>query len=243
MHKDELIDKFLRQELSPEELIIFKERWETNPDFVKEVRAYSKMTIALKAARKMERSENTWAKLVVLNFSQLVRKYPSIAAVALLAFLLPLYLLLQSQRKVITPDSPLITILAKKYFISENLAEIKAYRARNHDTLKVLKNVIEIINPREKIKQLDKIKIETGLSHSFILANLFFESNNIDSANYHYKKGLLDDSVNEIANWNLLMGKLMLGELVTVKKELKKMMKLDNSVYQQKAKKLLRELE
>lgn len=76
-----LIHKYLEGNLLPEEITVFKNIFETNPEFAKEVKRYTDLKIALKTASSLRIKTGKRAKIIQLSWSKL-------ALAASLAFLI-----------------------------------------------------------------------------------------------------------------------------------------------------------
>lgn len=220
--KNDLIDKFLREELSEEELVVFKGYWNNDSVFVQEVRDYAKLKIALSASTKLEQ-ENSKNGRVISWVRNAFFKYQSIAAVMLLAIMLPLYLLLQGQKVAITPESPELVHLANKYFVNSRLKDLSI-------TANDIQNLKESIEDNQET------------STCFILADWHFMNEQPDKAMEYYKLGLTKDSQNQMAHWNMLMSKLSTGHLFEVKEALKIISESEGSLFKEKANALELEL-
>lgn len=239
--KNELIDKFLREELTEEELISFRKLWDSDPHFVKEVQDYSRMTVALKAAKRLDESRKNSRRAYIAPFRRAFYKYQSVAAIFLLAIMLPLYLLLQGQKRAITPKSPEIQILAQNYFIKDRLNTYLKSDNRHR-----LSKAILAYENRQIQKAVTSVKMaekEEKQRYPLILADLYFEIGQADSAYYYYSTGLNKNPKDSSAYWNSLMAQLALGKLIEVKEALNTLSKSDDVTFHDKANQLLMNLE
>lgn len=234
-HKDELIHKFLREELNDEELVSFKQLWETDPDFVEEVQQYAQMTTALRAADRLsqEKQRDVGIKTKV---RKLFIEHRAVAAVLLLAVMLPFYLLFQGQKRAITPESPEIRDYAQELFITDRLNN-----KSNVELTEILDNYEngDLVLAISIAKKMDNQSPE----FAFLIADLYFKLALTDSAQYFYQQGLNKDPSNNHARWNLLMAQMLSGELIQVKKQLTDLSYENGSPLQLKAQKLLDKLE
>lgn len=233
--KSILIEKFLKEELSETELAQFRDLWDTDPKFKKEVQDYSRLKVALKAADRMEK--HNIGKRVFSHLKTAFFKYQSVAAVMLLAVMLPLYLLLQGQKRAITPESPEVSVLANSNFVKPDfrMAEVSQLKDAQSAYLNG-----EISRSIELIRQLQK---ESGVSRTFLMADLFFEANQMDSALHYYQSGLIINPQDEEAKWNSLMTGLLVGDFIKTKEELRAWSLRTDAVYAEKAGQLIFELE
>lgn len=231
--KSILIEKFLKEELSEEELAEFRKLWDSDPVFVKEVRDYSRLKVALKASDRLEKD----SKGIVDHLRNAFFKYQSVAAIMLLAVMLPLYLLLQGQKRAITPESPEVVILAKAYFIKPE-ARLKADAA--------LAESLEAYQKGEFMQSIDLLKATstaTGRLFTGTLADLYFEAGKMNEARVHYTQELADHPQDSVTMWNSLMTDLLIGDFIETKETLRAWAQKTNSAYSEEANRLLLELE
>ncbi|MEO9964573.1 MAG: hypothetical protein ABJF11_02220 [Reichenbachiella sp.] len=237
--KNILIEKFLKEELSQEELVEFRAYWDSDPAFVKEVQDYSRLTVALKAAKRLKDDEKKTSTGVISHFKKAFFKYQSVAAIFLIAIMLPLYLLLQGQKRVITPESPEVRQLAKSNYIRKNLAS----KLAQDSLFKEVKVYFDQGKTADAIFILDQMEQENKMDYAAIKAGLFFELDQHDSAVYYYKIGFISNPTDSTIYWNALMSQLWMGELETSKIELRKLIKKPGGQYFDTANQLLLELE
>lgn len=239
--KNELIDKFLREELTEGELVTFRKLWDSDPAFVKEVQDYSRMTIALKAADRLDEDKKKTRTAFIAPFRKAFFKYQSVAAIFLLAIMLPLYLLLQGQKRAITAKSPEIKILAQNHFIKDRLNN---HLAQDENTgLSEAISVYAEGQVQEAITLIRQVEKENDRRYPLILADLHFEMGQPDSAIYFYSIGLKDNPKDSSAYWNRLMAQMAFGKLAEIKETLNVLSKSENAHFRDKADQILTSIE
>jgi len=234
--KDELIEKFLTHDLNEVELLQFKEKWYNDNDFVREVREYSNLIVALKAASKLEQdNENTSNPTKTFHMKPL-KYYMAFAA----SFSL---LLTSSFLFCITLRSP-----SKKELVDEYIINHRLYAVRGEDgTMSSnIKKAVEAYGHGKKEQALALLKNEVEQEgnelYIYTLADLFLELGQPDSAIYYYEKGGVSYPSDPYAHWNKIMSLLQKGEIGTAKDMLEELVASKASPYDKKAQALLDEL-
>ena len=233
----ELIQKFLEESLSTEELDVFRKHYEQDPDFAAEVKLHTDMEIALLAAKQLGNKKREEAKSKKQH-TQPLYQYLAMAAALLLLLSIPLYFLFQP---------PTAGELAQSYFMHQRL-----YDLRNGKEPSGQEVLFEKAHKAYKNKQ-------TGLAISFLrqateaapesaeyfytLADLYFISGQSDSALYYYKQGRQVHGGTPSALWNETMALLLVGEKDHVQTLLEKRLKDEAASHRKEAKELLKKLE
>ncbi len=226
---NKLIQNFINQKLTQEELNLFKKKWKENPEFREEVKAYTKLIIALKTADNLNYKNTTrQTKIFLLN------NFLAAASIIILCFLtIFIFHVIQS---------PSEKSLAKKHLIDYRLYSL---RGNINNEKSYISEAIKAYNKNDVFKAIDIIKQTKNKgknTYIFILADLYLKSNQPDSAIYYYQKGFLHNNTDPYAEWNYIMAWLQKGELKIVKRKLSEIISKNQSPYDQKAKILLEKL-
>ena len=228
---EELIQKFLDKELTEEERTLFKDRFEREPEFAKEVKRYVDLEVALRTAREIQPE----AKEATTGRRRLMTFYWPIAAAFLLLISIPLYLLLNAT----SPNE-----LAQEHFVRKRL-----YRLRDHSTQgdaafqqareayrnKKLSKAVTFM--RQAIEETPKVD-----EYHFTLADLYFEMNRPDSALYFYEQGRELRGDDSHALWNMAMSYLATGAFDEAEALLENIEETGTNYHKKEAKAVLKRL-
>lgn len=226
---NKLTQNFINKKLTQEELNLFKKKWKENSEFREDVKAYTKLIIALKTADKLNYKDITrQTKIFSLN------NFLAAASIIILCFLtIFIFHVIQS---------PSEKSLAKKHFIDYRLYSLRGY---TNNEKSYISEAIKAYNKNDVFKAIDIIKQTKNKDNNtyiFTLADLYLKSNQPDSAIYYYQKGNLHNNADPYAEWNCIMAWLQKGELKIVKRKLTEIISKKQSPYDQKAKILLEKL-
>ncbi len=226
-----LIKKFLDRTLNEEELASFKKKWEADPDFVQEVRDYAHLAVALKASADLRRQgEGSEAK--VRQLDPRVR-WAAVAAVALLV-VTPLYLTLRA---------PSAQELAQRHIIDTRLHSFRGAEDTDGSPFEEAIRAYSKGKRQEAIALMRQVEERESARYLFAMGDLFLEVAQPDSALYYYNRGKAFDPDDPYMRWNSIIAYLQKGEVANAKVQLEQLVVSGEPPYDQRARKLLEELD
>jgi pentatricopeptide repeat protein len=225
IHDQELINKFIEQELSEGEIGIFKEKYAHDPEFKEAVNLQSQAHISMKALAKMYLGESEVEQKVVPKDRMILRQVLKYAAI-----IVPFLFIGGAAERIIHPPAvdPIGLIASVEKGISPGeakeytllLDEIDGYMESRIDTLK------------------------NNIEKYYDFASYCMKTRRFNEAIYVFKR-MLDSNVvgyQEDCEWNLGVCYLNLGEKVEAKSYFQQIVQNEDHKWQLQAKKVMKRL-
>ena len=234
-HDALLIQKFLEETLTEQELTLFKHKFDNDPDFAKSVKQHTDMEIALKTAKQFQRKRQSLAGEKVIKPGSW-KKYWAVAASLTVIVAISAYFMLNRTSN---------TELAQEHFISERLYSLRSDETTAENTFDRARRAYQQGDKSLAIMLMNKTLEEfpDQAEYYFILGDMYFEALQLESAIYQYTRGQQIRDDDPYVNWNKAMAHLAGGDEKKAIILLKKIKDQGRFPHNQNAEKLLKKLQ